>query len=102
MPGLGAALLPDDGPRRADLHRPRGAVRGGAARAEPRLGPRVGPGRERLVEPDNHVEQEVSERTDPHAAEPTIPPWTRTAGAAASGRSSSAGSWARRPRSRPA
>ena len=84
---------------RSERRRPRRDVRGLPARRERRLRDRVVTGGELRVEPDDHVEEQISERADEHR---TIVSWTaRTGGANASAPSCTARSSARRRPSRP-
>ena len=70
--GLVVGALADEAGRPAQLGDPRGDVRGLPARAEPRDGVRVGALRQRLLEADDDVEQQVSEGHDHAVYDPTM------------------------------
>ncbi len=64
--GILAALRHEPG-LGAEGGRPRGDVRGLAAGARVRACRAIVVGDERLLEPDDHVQEQVAERRDPHA-----------------------------------
>src|SRR5205823_3178560 len=97
---VGAAFA-DESRLRTELGRPRGDVRGLSAGAGARRRSDVAARDDRLLDAHDHVEQQVAERADPHAAEPTILPWTARTGARGFAPSHSAASSAPRPSSRP-
>ena len=93
------AALRDAARLGSELRRPGRDVRRLAAGAGPVRGAHVAAGSERLLEPDDHVEQHVTERRDPQG---TIVPWSRgeDRAARAVGLSARRRSSAPRPRSR--
>ena len=70
--GLVVGALADEAGRAAQLRDPRGDVRGLSAGAELRHRIRVGALRERLLQPDDDVEQQVSEGHDHALYDPTM------------------------------
>ncbi len=65
-PGVVSAALADEAGASAELGDPGGDVGGLPAGAEHDARPRVGPRREWLLEPDDHVQHEVPEAADRH------------------------------------